>query len=330
MKIVFMGTPEFAVPSLEKLIECGCEIPMVVTQPDRRGNRGKVTFSPVKECALQHGLPVAQPQQIRKDEEFMQELEALEPDFIVVAAFGQLLPERVLNAPKYDCINVHGSLLPKLRGAAPMQYSILQGDKTTGVTIMKMAKGLDTGDMISKAEMNIEGMTIHELADKLSVLGAELLVKTIPEIVNGTAVYTPQNEEEHTYASMIRKEDGLTDFSGDAVSEERKIRAYDPWPALYSFLGGKQIKFFRGRSTDERRVDYVLRRNGILQLDDCTDSGDDFYHDCPGQNQAGVFQIFSSGEQPAPNRCPSGPDDAGCQWAVRRADQHPERRRRFE
>ena len=111
----------------------------------------------------------------------MQELEALEPDFIVVAAFGQLLPERVLNAPKYDCINVHGSLLPKLRGAAPMQYSILQGDKTTGVTIMKMAKGLDTGDMISKAEMNIEGMTIHELADKLSVLGAELLVKTIPE-----------------------------------------------------------------------------------------------------------------------------------------------------
>mgnify|MGYP004679366711 CR=1 FL=1 len=120
MKIVFMGTPEFAVPSLEKLIECGYEIPMVVTQPDRRGNRGKITFSPVKECALQHGLPVAQPQQIRKDEEFMQELEALEPDFIVVAAFGQLLPERVLNTPKYDCINVHGSLLPKLRGAAPM------------------------------------------------------------------------------------------------------------------------------------------------------------------------------------------------------------------
>lgn len=251
MKIVFMGTPEFAVPSLEKLIECGCEIPMVVTQPDRRGNRGKVTFSPVKECALQHGLPVAQPQQIRKDEEFMQELEALEPDFIVVAAFGQLLPERVLNAPKYDCINVHGSLLPKLRGAAPMQYSILQGDKTTGVTIMKMTKGLDTGDMISKAEMNIEGMTIHELADKLSVLGAELLVKTIPEIVNGTAVYTPQNEEEHTYASMIRKEDGRTDFSGDAVSEERKIRAYDPWPALYSFLNGKQIKFFRAEVSEE-------------------------------------------------------------------------------
>ena len=251
MKIVFMGTPEFAVPSLEKLIECGYEISMVVTQPDRRGNRGKVTFSPVKECALQHGLPVAQPQQIRKDEEVMQELEALEPDFIVVAAFGQLLPERVLNTPKYDCINVHGSLLPKLRGAAPMQYSILQGDKTTGVTIMKMAKGLDTGDMISKAEMNIEGMTIHELADKLSVLGAELLGKTIPEIVNGTAVYTPQNEEEHTYASMIRKEDGLTDFSGDAVSEERKIRAYDPWPALYSFLNGKQIKFFRAEVLEE-------------------------------------------------------------------------------
>lgn len=251
MKIVFMGTPEFAVPSLEKLIEEGYEIQLVVTQPDRKGNRGKVTFSPVKECAIQHNIPVEQPYRIREDEEFMAKLESLQPDFIVVAAFGQILPERVLNIPKYDCVNVHGSLLPKLRGAAPMQYSILQGDPISGVTIMKMAKGLDTGDMISQAEMNIEGMTIHEFAEKLAVLGADLLVKTLPEIANGNVTYTPQKEEESSYASMIRKTDGLTDFSGTATEEERKIRAYDPWPALYSYLNGKQMKFFRAEVLED-------------------------------------------------------------------------------
>ncbi|MDO4384338.1 MAG: methionyl-tRNA formyltransferase [Eubacteriales bacterium] len=251
MKIVFMGTPEFAVPSLEKLVEVGHEIPLVVTQPDRKGNRGKVTFSPVKECAIQHNIPVEQPYQIREDEEFMAKLESLQPDFIVVAAFGQILPERVLNIPKYDCVNVHGSLLPKLRGAAPMQYSILQGDSVSGVTIMKMAKGLDTGDMISQAEMNIEGMTIHEFSEKLAILGADLLVKTLPEIADGNATYTPQNEEESSYASMIRKTDGLTDFSGSAAEEERKIRAYDPWPALYSYLNGKQMKFFQAEVLED-------------------------------------------------------------------------------
>lgn len=252
MKIVFMGTPEFAVPSLEKLIDEGYEISMVVTQPDRKGNRGKVTFSPVKECAIQHNLPVEQPYRIREDEEFMAKLERLQPDFIVVAAFGQILPERVLNIPKYDCVNIHGSLLPKLRGAAPMQYSILQGDPVSGVTIMKMAKGLDTGDMISQAEMNIEGMTIHEFSEKLAALGADLLGRTLPEIVSGNVTYTPQNEEESSYASMIRKTDGLTDFSGTAAEEERKIRAYDPWPALYSYLNGKQMKFFRAEVLEDR------------------------------------------------------------------------------
>ena len=246
-----MGTPEFAVPSLEKLVEAGYDIPLVVTQPDRKGNRGKVTFSPVKECAIQHNIPVEQPYQIREDEEFMAKLESLHPDFIVVAAFGQILPERVLNIPKYDCVNVHGSLLPKLRGAAPMQYSILQGDPVSGVTIMKMAKGLDTGDMISQAEMNIEGMTIHEFSEKLAVLGADLLVKTLPEIAEGNVTYTPQNDAESSYASMIRKTDGLTDFSGAAAEEERKIRAYDPWPALYSYLNGKQMKFFQAEVLDD-------------------------------------------------------------------------------
>ena len=207
MKIVFMGTPDFAVPSLEKLIQQGQDVCLVVTQPDRKGNRGKVTFSPVKESAIAHGIPVAQPWKIRQDEEFMEQLSELEPDLIVVAAFGQILPERVLNTPKYGCINVHGSLLPKLRGAAPMQYAILQGLDVTGVTIMKMAKGLDTGDMIAKAELSIDRMTIHQLSEQLSELGAELLVQTIPSILDGSATYTVQAEEESTYAHMIRKSD---------------------------------------------------------------------------------------------------------------------------
>ena len=254
MKIVFMGTPDFAVPSLEKLIECGYEVSLVVTQPDRRGNRGKVTYSPVKESALSHEITVVQPLEIRKDEAFMTQLEELNPDLIVVAAFGQILPERVLNIPKYGCINVHGSLLPELRGAAPMQYAILQGLDKTGVTIMKMAKGLDTGDMISKAELAIDGMTIHELAEKLSNLGADLLIDTIPSICDGTATYTPQMDEESSYAHMIKKSDGLTDFSGTASEEERKIRAYDSWPALYSHWNGKQMKFFRAEVLDDEEV----------------------------------------------------------------------------
>lgn len=288
MKIVFMGTPEFAVPSLEKLIDEGYEIQMVVTQPDRKGNRGKVTFSPVKECAIQYNIPVEQPYRIRDDEEFMGKLESLQPDFIVVAAFGQILPERVLNIPKYDCVNVHGSLLPKLRGAAPMQYSILQGDSVSGVTIMKMAKGLDTGDMISQAEMNIKGMTIHEFSEKLAILGAELLVKTLPDIVAGNVTYTPQNEEESSYASMIRKTDGLTDFSGTAAEEERKIRAYDPWPALYSYLNGKQMKFFRA----EVLADEEKHEPGVISAVD----KNSFTVDC-GRGRLRILEVQLQGKK---------------------------------
>lgn len=252
MKIVFMGTPAFAVPSLRALKEAGHEIVLVVTQPDKRGNRGKVIPSPVKQLATEYGLEVAQPISIRKDEEFMSSLEALEPDIIVVAAFGQILPERVLNIPKYDCINVHGSLLPQLRGASPMQNAILLGLEETGITIMKMAKGLDTGDMISKAGLPIDGMDITELSEKLAELGAELLVKTIPSIEDGTAVYEVQNDEESSYAKMINKHDGMTDFNEPADVIERKIRAYSEWPALYSYLDGQQVKFYKAEVTGEK------------------------------------------------------------------------------
>ncbi len=251
MKTVFMGTSDFAVAPLKSLIEAGHDVRLVVTQPDKRGNRGKVTFSPVKEAALEAGITVAQPEKIRNDEEFIKELVLLAPDVTVVAAFGQILPPSVLEIPKYGCINVHGSLLPKLRGASPMQTSILEGDEVTGVTIMRMDEGLDTGDIISEKEVAVDGKDITELAEELSEAGADLLTETLEAIKDGTAVYTKQDDEEATYSHIIKKSGGYTDFSEPAVSIERKIRAFKEWPTVYSFLGDTMVKFFDAEVLNE-------------------------------------------------------------------------------
>lgn len=251
MRVVYMGTPEFAVPALEALLASEHEVILVVTQPDRRGNRGKMTYSPVKETALAHDIPVAQPLRIRSDEAFLEEMEGLAPDMIVVAAFGQILPKRLLDIPPYGCINIHGSLLPKLRGAAPMQYSILEGHEKTGVTLMRMDEGLDTGDMIAAAELPIEKKNIDELGEELASLGARLLMDTIPSILNGSAVYTAQDDRESTYASRIDKKDGLTDFHRSAEEEERRIRAFYGWPNAYSYYGDRMVKFYRAEVLPE-------------------------------------------------------------------------------
>ncbi|MBQ6621464.1 MAG: methionyl-tRNA formyltransferase [Mogibacterium sp.] len=249
MRVIFMGTPEFAVPSLQALIDAGYEIPLVVTQPDRKGNRGKVEYSPVKKLAMAHHIDVIQPVSIRREPEQMQLLESLAPDLIVVAAFGQILPQRVLDIPAYGCINVHGSLLPALRGAAPIQYAILQGLEETGVTIMRMEQGLDTGDMIAKASLPAAGLTTEELSGRMADLGASLLIRTIPAIVDGTAVYEKQEDAQSSYAPVIRKTDGLTDLHEPAEILKRKCLAFDPWPSLYSYLDGKQFKFYGVRVT---------------------------------------------------------------------------------
>ena len=249
MKIVFMGTPSFAAYSLKKIIDEGYEIPLVVTQPDRRGNRNKMILSPVKEMALEHGLEVAQPHRIKDDAEFVSGLKEIAPDMIVVAAFGQILPKEVLDIPRLGCINVHGSLLPKLRGASPMQSAILEGLDETGVTIMRMDEGLDTGDMISKVKVDIRGKDIIEVADLLAEAGADLLAMTIPQIENGSAAYTSQNEEEATYSHLIKKSDGYTDFNESAVQIERKIRAYADWPSCYTYIdGGLQLKLYKAEA----------------------------------------------------------------------------------
>ena len=244
MKIVYMGTPDFAVNPLHALAEAGYEVAGVVTQPDKPKGRGKSMLpTPVKEEALKHGFPVYQPVKVR-DPEFLQVLEKLEPDIIVVAAFGQIIPKSILELPKYGCINIHASLLPKYRGAAPIQQAVIDGEKESGVTIMRMGTGLDTGDMISKIVVPIaKDETGGTLFDKLAEAGAKLLVETLPHIFDGTAVYEKQPEESPTpYAGMITKQMGLINFGKSAAELERLVRGLNPWPSAFTFWNGKTLK----------------------------------------------------------------------------------------
>lgn len=232
---------------LPPLVKNGYEVTAVVTQPDKPKGRGKTLLpTPVKEEAMKHDIPVYQPLKVR-DPEFVETLKELEPDMIVVAAFGQIIPKTILDMPKYGCLNIHASLLPKYRGAAPIQQAVIDGEKESGVTIMKMGVGLDTGDMISQGIVPLAvDETGGSLFDKLAEEGAELLIRTIPSIVDGTAVYTKQPEESPTpYAAMITKKMGLMDFSKSATELERLVRGMNPWPSAYTFLNGKTLKVWK-------------------------------------------------------------------------------------
>lgn len=245
MRVVFMGTPDFAVPTLAALLESRHEVVGVVTQPDRpKGRSGKLQPSPVKEKALEADVPVLQPEKV-KDPAFLPELEKLVPDVIVVVAFGQILPESVLNLPKYGCMNVHASLLPKLRGAAPIQWSVIDGDKESGVTIMQMDKGLDTGDILLVEKYTLDPKeTGGSLFDKLSGLGGPLLLQALEQAEQGTLSPVPQEHEKHTYAKMLSKALGEIDFTKDAIVIERLIRGLNPWPSAYTHLDGKMLKLW--------------------------------------------------------------------------------------
>ena len=239
-----MGTPDFAVPTLNNLIK-EHEVVAVVTQPDKRKGRGKAyAFPPVKETAITHNIPVYQPVKVG-EEEFITALKELLPDVIVVVAFGQILPEEILNLPRYGCINVHASLLPKYRGAAPIQWAVINGEEETGVTTMFMAKGLDTGDMIDKAVIVLDPKETGEsLHDKLSVIGGELILETLSKIEAGTAVRTPQDDSLSCYAGMLTKELGHIDWNQDAGTIERLIRGLNSWPSAYTLLNGKTLKLW--------------------------------------------------------------------------------------
>ena len=255
MKTVFMGTPDFAVPPLHALIEAGYEVAAVVTQPDKPKGRGKTLLpTPVKEEALMHEIPVYQPQRVRKNPEFLETLKEIDPDIIIVAAFGQIIPKEILELPKFGCINIHASLLPKYRGAAPIQQAVIDGEKESGVTIMQMGEGLDTGDMISKIIIPLaQDETGGSLIGKLAQAGAELLIKTLPSIEQGTAEREKQPEESPTpYAAMITKQMGLMNFSKPAEELERLVRGMNPWPSAYTFINGKTLKVWKCKVSGEQ------------------------------------------------------------------------------
>lgn len=262
MRIIFMGTPDFSVGTLEALIKAGHEIVLVVTQPDKPKGRGKtLQMTPVKEAALAHGLEVYQPRRVREPE-CVDYLKSFAPDMIVVVAFGQILPKELLKLPRYCCVNVHASLLPKYRGAAPIQWAVINGETVSGVTTMRMDDGVDTGDMILKKEVALApDETGGSLFERLCGAGASLCVETLKQIEAGTAVYTPQDPAKATNTTMIKKQMGEIDFTKTSPEIERLIRGLNPWPSAYTAWEDKTLKIWKASVIE----DSVMKREGILQ-----------------------------------------------------------------
>lgn len=267
MKIVFMGTPDFAVGALEALIDAGHDITAVVTQPDKaKGRSGKLVPSPVKECALKYGIPVMQPVRIKTPEAVAQ-LKDYEADVYIVAAFGQILSQEILDIPKYGCLNIHASLLPKYRGASPIQHVIIDGEKETGVTIMRMDKGLDTGDMLYKKSVIIESTDNYEtLHDKLMLIGGQAIVEALSLLEEGKLVKEKQNDSESCYAPLICKQMGRLDFTESAVVLDRLIRGVTPWPSAFTFYQGRQLKIWRAEPA-EISCDGPAETGTVLKVD---------------------------------------------------------------
>lgn len=273
MRAVFMGTPDIAASVLSDLLESKHEIIAVVTQPDRVKGRGSKTpsMTPVKELALRHDIPVLQPQKVKLPEE-VEKLRALNPDVILVVAFGQILSKEILDLPKYGCINVHASLLPEYRGAAPIQWAVIDGKEKSGVTIMKMDPGIDTGDMILvKETMLCPEETGESLHDRLAKMAGPALLEALEQIENNTAVFTPQPQGEYKYAKMLTKEMGNLDFQKSAVELERLIRGLNSWPSAYTSVAGKIIKFWRAQAEETVKCKEVpgtllSTENGVLTI----------------------------------------------------------------
>jgi methionyl-tRNA formyltransferase len=265
-KIVFMGTPDFSVPVLKRILADGYEVIAVVTQPDRPVGRKRImTAPPVKVEAEKHGIPVFQPEKIRRKEE-LEPILALKPDLVVTAAFGQILPKELLEAPRLGCINVHASLLPELRGGAPIHYSIIQGKSVTGITIMYMAEKLDAGDILTKIDVPIdERDTVGTLHEKLSAAGSNLLSETLPKLINGEITAVPQNESEATFAPNIKREQEKIDWSNNGEQIYNQIRGLNPWPVAYTELDGLVLKVWWG---EKFSTELMAEPGTIISLED--------------------------------------------------------------
>ena len=300
MKIVFMGTPKIAADVLRKMVDAGYKPGLVVTQPDKEKNRGKkVIPSEVKVLAEELDIPIIQPEKIRGNVEFEETLKAFSPDVAVVAAYGRILPKNILDIPKCGCINVHASLLPKFRGASPIQSAILSGDEITGVTIMQMDEGMDTGDMLLKGEIEIAGMNAEELSDELGYLGGKLIAETLSDLAKGELNPEKQDEALATYTGMIKKDDGKIDFADfSALEIERMTRAYCPWPGVSVVYEETPMKLCKVSVCNEKQMSeggtpsevikadnsgiYVMTKDGVLIIEELQ---------LPGKNkvEAGAF-----------------------------------------
>ena len=251
MRLIFMGTPEFAVPSLARLMDDGHDVAAVFTQPDKPAGRGnKLQAPPVKILARERGIEIFQPSKIKNNEEARAVFERIAPDACVVAAYGRILPEWMLGLPRLGCINVHASLLPKYRGAAPINWAIARGERETGITIMQMDAGLDTGPMLARRQVEIAAEeTAPELSARLARLGAELLSETLPRIERGEIRHFPQNDSEATYAPILKREDGLIDWQLTAREVADRVRAFQPWPGTYTIFRGARLILWRAMET---------------------------------------------------------------------------------
>ena len=282
MRVIFMGTPDFSVGTLEALVEAGHEVVLAVTQPDKpKGRGGKMQYTPVKEAALAHDIPVYQPKKIRESE-CIEELKKYHADIMVVIAFGQILPKEILEMTPYGCINVHASLLPKYRGAAPIQWAVIDGEEVSGVTTMPMNEGLDTGDMILKTEVKLDPKeTGGSLHDKLAEAGAKLCVETLKCLEDKTATWEPQGESTTAYAKMLDKNLGNINWSDSAVRIERLIRGLNPWPSAYTHWNDKVMKLWQADVVAENTAQeagtivkvekdsfYVQTGEGLLKVEE--------------------------------------------------------------
>lgn len=271
MRIVFMGTPDFSVPTLECLAASRHEVVAVVTQPDKPRGRGKeIQMTPVKEAALAHHIPVYQPVRAR-EHSFVEEMQALKPDVMVVIAFGQILSRELLEVPKYGCVNIHASLLPKYRGAAPIQWAVINGDQETGITTMMMDVEMDTGDMLEKTVVKLDPEeTGGSLFERLSLLGGDLILSTLEKMEAGTLKPQPQNHEEATYVKKISKSMGDIDWTKDAASIERLVRGLNPWPSAFTRLNGRMVKIWKGQVLEQKSKEENAVCGQILKAEkDC-------------------------------------------------------------
>lgn len=289
MKIIFMGTPDFSVGTLEALADAGHEIVLAVTQPDKPKGRGKeMQYPPVKEAALKRGIPVFQPRKIREPE-CMEELARYQADVMVVVAFGQLLPAKILQMAPYGCINVHASLLPKYRGAAPIQWAVIDGEKVSGVTTMQMDEGLDTGDMLLKKEIPLEpDETGGSLHDKLAAAGAVLCVETLQRLAAGTLIPEKQGESPTAYARMLSRDMGKIDWAQDAVKIERLIRGLNPWPSACTVWDEKVMKIWQAEVSED---------NAEAEPGTVTEVGKDFFAVQTKQGQLKIKQLQIPGKK---------------------------------